>query len=634
MRHVILIGVIIVAVAAAFFMIKSSERPVIIEEVERMGAPAEQETGALVSATMESKVGVLLDEIPQSIRERTAQSLLKQPENFWVERAKNQLRLTTYRLIFRGDFYEEEEGKKQLPLPPEEVWNVQLKGPPRRETADGHDAVIVEYVFTSTLLSDPETPGTSEPILTETGGTWEEPFILPLDPTLLFQRTRFACMDEAEFPPHSVDPEDISTFYDHECEVEEELTNEGCHQTELSSQSCADALAEKTGKIETAIRFERLAWNPSLANSVRIGQITNPTGSDLQAVKDLSSRIVYRYVPSSSCTLVEECIGAPGWRRLLQFPAIDWNTGAKTLAIGQVDYFGEGLDSALAGHNIYEFSECHEHYHFKHYADFSFGESEQLNTKRGFCLQSTARFSNNELSPLNNKYGGCGYQGVESGWGDEYSAGLECQWVDVTNFDTAEKTVTKKLEVKLNPNGFLCEGVPILDEQGNLKFEPSQFKTEDGKPVDKPMCNFIDNYFKNNVHAHDVTLPLDGEGYVTAPCTKGEIGPFRNCGFKLQTKMSECTPGQEVKLSCSTTGAPQVVRICDYSRELGTAIPCTYNGPHNARSLANSVVESEQEITFTCPAMIDEKESGGVYSLYTAPILTEDQQQPVKCTQV
>ena len=31
------------------------------------------------------------------------------------------------------------------------------------------------------------------------GSTWDEPFILPIDPELLFQRTGFACMDEDSF---------------------------------------------------------------------------------------------------------------------------------------------------------------------------------------------------------------------------------------------------------------------------------------------------------------------------------------------------------------------------------------------------------------------------------------------------
>jgi hypothetical protein len=75
------------------------------------------------------------------------------------------------------------------------------------------------------------------------------------------------------------------------------------------------------------------------------------------------------------------------------------------------------------------------------------------------------------------------------------------------------------------------------------------------------------------------------------------------------------------------------VRICDFSRALNTAIPCTYNGPHNAFSLANEIIENQEEITFTCPTALNEKETGGAYSIYTAPVLPEDPAQNVVCTQ-
>src|SRR3989338_4627136 len=251
---VVVLGVVIVVSVLAYLGLNKTPTPYLVEvpvDVSMDKTSTQEVTGALIGVFMNSKVGVLLDEIPKSSRDIVVSSLVSMPESFWKQKAKNQLRLTSYRLIFREDFYPD-EGKLQLPLPPENLWDIQFDLPPTRETINGHDLVIVGYHFTSTLLSDKESPGTSEPSLGNIGGVWDEPFILPLDPDLLFQRTRFACLDEAEFPPHSVDPEDLATFYDQDCEVEEELSNTGCHQTELPDISCIDALDKNIGKIETS----------------------------------------------------------------------------------------------------------------------------------------------------------------------------------------------------------------------------------------------------------------------------------------------------------------------------------------------------------------------------------------------
>ena len=68
----------------------------------------------------------------------------------------------------------------------------------------------------------------------------------------------------------------------------------------------------------------------------------------------------------------------------------------------------------------------------------------------------------------------------------------------------------------------------------------------------------------------------------------------------------------------------QVVRVCEYSFVLATSIPCNYNGPHNAQSLAIGVVESNSELTLTCPDALDHNEAGGRLSLYDASLMPGD----------
>lgn len=600
------------------------------DDVDTENVAATATSGALIKATMKSKVGVLLDELPAAMRDRVAASLIAKPADFWKTRARNQINLTTYRLVFRQYFYG--GGKMQLPLPPKEAQEITLSGKPKRQTVDGHDYVLVDYTTSGVLVTSVESPKVAEPKLEKVGGKWSEPFVLPIDPELLFQRTRFACMDEEDFPPNSVDSEEVDSFYDHECGVETTLSNQGqCHLTELAEYSCTEALDAKVGKVTTTADFERIAYDKTTADKYRVGTVTNPTGPDLDLIEEEfeTRRVVYRYIPPTSCTIVEGCVGGAGWRRLLQFSTSDKNTGAKTLDIGAVDYYVSGKNGYVSDWGLFELSECHLHYHFQHYGDFTYGP--EIERKNGFCLQSTSRPMNHEQAPLTNAYGGCDYQGVEAGWADQYKAGLECQWVDVTTVDVSKGAVTYPLAFTSNPEGFLCEGIPVKDSKGATVWEPTEFTTADGDPVHKPKCDFMDNWKDNNGHAYDVTLGKAGEGYVTEACDRGQVGPLRNCGFTQTKSTFSCTPGAEATLSCTTESgaAPQVARVCEYSHALGAGTACTYQD-----ASGNGVVESgtTASILFTCPGERDSAEPGGKVVLYTAPAYPDDAAKKVTCT--
>ena len=56
--------------------------------------------GALIQMNSTSTVGVLLDEIPAGpLREQAAANALAKPADFWIARARNQVRLMSYRLV-------------------------------------------------------------------------------------------------------------------------------------------------------------------------------------------------------------------------------------------------------------------------------------------------------------------------------------------------------------------------------------------------------------------------------------------------------------------------------------------------------------------------------------------------------
>ncbi len=566
--------------------------------------------GALVAVSMNSRVAFVLDEIPLSLRDRLAENLLAKPDSFWRERAQRQIKLTSYRLNFRPFFYFSEKG--QLPLPPESLWRITLdSNGARRQMVQGHEVVFIDFVYSSTLLTDIDSPAKAEPALSDEGGTWSEPFILPLDPDFLLQRTGIACIDEAGFPPNSYDSENIFDFFDHEC-TPDSVGSAGCHRTERPSLSCIEALELRVGQVETEMRFERLAWDDELADSVRIGPVTVVDATDITAYEpDLAiHRVIYRYFEPDDCAIVEGAIGGPGWRRLLQFSATIYNTGTEPLHIGPV----REEDTTL---NVFTYDSCHDHFHFDHYGDFEVdGAGTAVSSKRAFCVESTNRFSNNEVSPLTHPYT-CRFQGVQVGWVDEYSAGLDTQWIDITDVEDDDITLT----FAFNPSQQLCEGVTGLSDAGEILWEPSGLRTESGLPIARPVCEFSDNWQMNNVASIPITLPETG-GFVTAPCEQGEMGALRNCGFREQRADLSCSPGQSVTLDLQIAAntPPQVARLCEASTSLGNGTACTFTD-----SLATVIVSEERrEVAFTCPWARSADEPGGLYALYSAPLLSDD----------
>ncbi len=582
-------------------------------------------SGAIVTVNMESTVGVLFDDFYPMEQGRLLSELLEKPNSFWIDRATTQIKLTNMRLNFRNGFYP--KGTKwQLPLPPEEQWNVTISGAPALMDVDGHQVMLVPYAFETTILTDEASPGISEPALGSIGGTWKEYFMFPVDPLFLFQRTGYACINEAQFPPNSTDAEESDLFYDQGCKVEARLSNVGCHQTEMPTMSCVEAVKSRVGHVDAVMTFTREEWSDSVADLHRSGSVTNPNGPDLEPDHEefRKHRFTYRYIPSNSCTIEEQCVGGPGWRRLLMFPTADLNRGAEDLNIGWVDYFQRSGGSTLSEHGMFELSECHGHYHFSHYGTFSLEDEPQLTRKNGFCMQPTQRKWNNELSPLHHPFVDCEEQGVSPGWIDEYKMGLECQWLDITDV----KPRRAELSFISNPDGMLCEGTLARDAQGNQLFEPSEFTTSHGTPVDRPVCDEFEGWRDNNSDSYDVTIPAPGESYVTQPCATGHDGILRNCGFINTRELRECDPGKKVEIYCMTTAeTPQIVRFCEGSRALGHGIPCTYND-----ALITAIVDDEVHISFTCPKKRDAIETGGAFTTMSAPLFVDDAAGTVTCT--
>ncbi len=81
------------------------------------------------------------------------------------------------------------------------------------------DAVFIDYQMQSVILTDYNSPSASTGNrLNKPGDSVTMNFGLPLDPSLLFQRTGRACYDEYGYPRNTIDPGgEAWYFYDDTC---------------------------------------------------------------------------------------------------------------------------------------------------------------------------------------------------------------------------------------------------------------------------------------------------------------------------------------------------------------------------------------------------------------------------------
>jgi hypothetical protein len=590
--------------------------------------------GALVAMDMDSQVGVLLDELPPgSVRELAATNAAAQPTSFWQDRAVRQARLMGYRLVFRAQYYNSAFSNTgnihgALPMPPPSTWTATITSAPFRTQIGNHDLVMVNYHFSATILTDSSSPGISEQSLGTIGGTWNENFTLPSDPELLFERTGYSCMDEDEFPPHSVFEYNVNYFYDDSCNSSPGST---CHVSVNNVNSCNAELGQMVGRVNTALLFTRIPWDSRRASAVRVGTVNpnavNPPAPDLAVVGDgLVDEHAFRwqFFTANDCDLGEGVIGALGWRRVLMFSAILQNNGMGDLNVGGPT----DPTNPFVMANDFEFSQCHQHYHFSHYGTFNYAGLP--GAKRAFCLEDTNRYHNDETTPLNNVHPTCNLQGISRGWGDEYNWGIPGQWIDVTGYSNKK---AQTLSFSANPDQFLCEGSYALDASGHNTFTPTSFiNPQNGQPEQRINCNFLSGWNTNNVGSTTVD---PGQGsFVTDSCKHGEIGPIRDCGFAQHASfLHACTSGQTVTLTCNaTSSALQVLRLCEKSAQQGTGVACV-----GSASIANAVIgPTPTQVTFTCPAVrdavmvadangiLEPQTAAGVggYSVYQAPIGT------------
>lgn len=197
------------------------------------------------------------------------------------------------------------------------------------------------------------------------------------------------------------------------------------------------------GEIEGCMDTTACNYDPTATlegNCMYPGDPNCPSGPDLTIIEEVTASTIHvsqlEVSPDDayqSCFIEEGCMTGFGIRDVLIFDTRIENVGDLDWYVGQAPASSSGISN-----EFWEYSSCHNHYHYKGYAEYTLydedGNEIPAGFKAGFCVQDSD-CSINQGSP---KYS-CGNQGLSAGCGDVYPgidtwSGLpwDCQWLDVT----------------------------------------------------------------------------------------------------------------------------------------------------------------------------------------------------------
>jgi hypothetical protein len=174
-----------------------------------------------------------------------------------------------------------------------------------------------------------------------------------------------------------------------------------------------------------------------LGPTIVSAQLPNLSLNRARTAKTIS--IEHRTFSADHCAVIEKCVRASGKRSILRFDVAVVNVGAYDLVLGD----------PTARPELYEWSPCHGHYHYRGLITYEIlnyaGQIVFQGAKQAFCLRDNYRY----LSSAGPSHGyDCNYQGLTAGWEDVYDRSLDCQWIDVTGI----KSGVYKLRATVNKN--------------------------------------------------------------------------------------------------------------------------------------------------------------------------------------
>lgn len=185
--------------------------------------------------------------------------------------------------------------------------------------------------------------------------------------------------------------------------------------------------------------------NPAACNYNPLATVTDtcyfpgdtlcPDGPDLMIMQSVVQSSMYTAILNQAdpCHVNEGCVTGYGTRDLIRF-----TTHIKN--IGNQDYY---IGDAQSNPQMFQYDACHGHYHFAGYAEYVLYDSANqplpIGFKNGFCVLDL------ECSGGGTAQYSCGNMGISTGCGDIYDAGLECQWIDITDVPSGRYTLVVRV---------------------------------------------------------------------------------------------------------------------------------------------------------------------------------------------
>jgi hypothetical protein len=166
-----------------------------------------------------------------------------------------------------------------------------------------------------------------------------------------------------------------------------------------------------------------------------------PDGPDLMVVQSaIENSLVRDQFPAQNCWVQEGCLRGYGDRTVIRFTTHIKNIGA-------TDYY---IGNPGTNPGQFTFGNCHGHPHYEGYAEYvlykNTGQTIPIGFKNGFCVLDL------ECSGGGTAQYGCSNMGISTGCGDIYGAGLDCQWIDITDVDPGSYILAVKVNWDQSPD--------------------------------------------------------------------------------------------------------------------------------------------------------------------------------------
>lgn len=147
---------------------------------------------------------------------------------------------------------------------------------------------------------------------------------------------------------------------------------------------------------------------------------------------------------NDECLVAEGCVNGYQDREILRFTTHIKNIGTRDY------YIGTPPSNISNPSTQFEWSPCHNHWHYGGYAEYLLYDMQNneipAGFKNGFCVMDL------ECSGGGIAKFGCGNMGITAGCGDIYDSGLGCQWIDITDVPAGTYTLVVRVNWDNSPD--------------------------------------------------------------------------------------------------------------------------------------------------------------------------------------